>query len=232
MMGGGAESAPPPPRYNQPFKSPVLIGLMLLEITTKNTEDAAKLVAYADDFTAAGSIASSKHLWDTLYKIGPKFGYFPQASKTWLIVKSNYLTKATEVFTDIEIQITSSGKRHLGAVIGTTNYKEEYINEKIIMWLSEIRMLCQIAKSEPQSAYTRFTTGLKHKITYYMRTVPKIGHLLQQLDDLILSDSETLMSPVIAGMKPAITEHIRVSELERQLFSSSETRWPWSANLL
>ena len=79
------------------------------------------------------------------------------------------MTKATEVFTNIDIQITSSGKRHLGAVIGTTNYKEEYINEKIIMWLSEIRgMLCQIAKSEPQSAYICFTTGLKHKIDYVL----------------------------------------------------------------
>ena len=115
-----------------------------VNVTWNNTKKYWRLVAYANDFTAAGSIASLKYLWDTLYKIEPTFGYFPQASKTWLIVKSNYLTKATEVFTNNKIQITSSGKRHLGAVIGTTNYKEEYINEKIIIWLSEIRMLGQI----------------------------------------------------------------------------------------
>ena len=85
------------------------------------------------------------------------------------------------------------------------------------MWLSEIRMLCQIAKSESQSAYICFTTGLKHKIMYYMRTVPKIGHLLQQIDDLILSD-----------FIPAITGDIRVSELERRLLALPVKLQSWT----
>ena len=40
--------------------------LMVLEITNTNKNSDAKMVAYADDFSAAGSISSLKYWWDTL----------------------------------------------------------------------------------------------------------------------------------------------------------------------
>ena len=182
--------------------------LMVLEITSNSSDDVAKMVAYADDFTAGGTIESLKYWWDTLCKLGPKFGYYPQASKTWLIVKDAYVKKSNEIFKNSSIQITSTGQRHLGAVIGTTEYKQEYMNEKITTWTEEIRMLSEIAKTEPQSAYICFTSGFKHKITYYMRTIPNISHLLQKIDDVIL-----------ANFIPAITAGKNVSEIERKLLS-------------
>ena len=48
--------------------------------------------------------------WETLCKLCPKSGYYPEASKSWLIVKPRSMTKATD------IKITKSGKTHLGAV--------------------------------------------------------------------------------------------------------------------
>ena len=94
--------------------------LMVLEITSNSSDDVAKMVAYADDFTAGGTIESLKYWWDTLCKLGPKFGYYPQASKTWLIVKDAYVKKSNEIFKNSCIQITSTVQRHLGAIIGTT----------------------------------------------------------------------------------------------------------------
>ena len=38
----------------------------------------------------------------------------------------------------------------LGAVIGSTSYKEDYMNEKIDQWIKEIKLLSEIAKIEPQ----------------------------------------------------------------------------------
>ena len=49
----------------------------------------------------------------------PSYGYFVDASKTWLIVKLEYLDLTGEVFQDTGIGITSEGKRHLGASIGS-----------------------------------------------------------------------------------------------------------------
>ena len=42
---------------------------------------------YADDAAAAGSTANIRCWWDMITKAGPMFGYYPNASKTHLIVK-------------------------------------------------------------------------------------------------------------------------------------------------
>ena len=59
---------------------------------------------------------------------------------------------ADQVFADAGgIKITSSGKRHLGAVIGSDTFKDEYVNEKIGEWVKEIEALAEIALIEPLS---------------------------------------------------------------------------------
>ena len=182
--------------------------LMILEITADLPENDTKLAAYADDFTAAGNLKSLKYLWDTLCEMGPKFGYYPQASKSWLIVKSHTVHRAKSIFENTDIQITTSGKRHLGAVIGTLSYKNQYMEEKINTWIDEIRVLIKIAKTEPQAAFSCFISGFKHKLTYCMRTIPDISNQLKQLDDIISTE-----------FIPAVSGGITCSDLERKLIS-------------
>ena len=55
---------------------------MVLEITNTKTNSEAKTVAYADDFSAVGSISSLKYWWNILCELGPKFGYFPESAKS------------------------------------------------------------------------------------------------------------------------------------------------------
>ena len=38
-------------------------------------------VAFADDLTAAGKLSNIKDYWSQLTSVGPKYGYFPKASK-------------------------------------------------------------------------------------------------------------------------------------------------------
>ena len=52
-----------------------------------NVDDDTKMVAFADDLTGVGKLTTLKNWLDTLYSIGPKFGYEPQPTKSWLIVK-------------------------------------------------------------------------------------------------------------------------------------------------
>ena len=52
-------------------------------------------------------------------------------------------------------------------------------------WISEIEVLSQIAKVEPEAVYCCFATGFKHKVTYLMRTTPNINEELRRLDDAI-----------------------------------------------
>ncbi len=66
--------------------------------------------------------------------IGPRYGYFPKASKTWLITKSDSLSTATALFQDTEVRITSEGRPHLGSPIGTEEFIRSYTSAKVNDW--------------------------------------------------------------------------------------------------
>ena len=62
-------------------------------------------------------LTSIRDYWGKLTVLGPKYGYFPKASKSYLIVKEDKLGEAMNVFNDSNVNITIEGKRRLGAVI-------------------------------------------------------------------------------------------------------------------
>ena len=73
----------------------------------------AKQVWFTDDTTSGGQLQQLK-----LAKNGPAFGYHPNNSTTWLMVKEENLEDAERVFADTNVHITWTGKRHLCAAIG------------------------------------------------------------------------------------------------------------------
>ena len=119
--------------------------------------------------------------WDELSESGPALGYFPNANKCWLIVKPEREQAAREVFRDTAINITVEGHKHLGAALGSTSFLEEYVWEKVDEWVSEVTKLAEFAISQPQASYAAFTFGLRHRSTYFLRTLPDIAELLEPL---------------------------------------------------
>ena len=174
----------------------------------KESNENAKTAAYADDVFGAGSIRGLRKMWDYIKSEGPKYGYFQQESKTWLIVKPNLLPEAKQIFGDTEVKITTDGKKHLGAVIGSVERRKEFMNAKVETWVNELMMLSRIAAFAPQEAYTCFTAGYKHKFNYCMRTIPNINGHMKEIDDIITNH-----------FIPAITGGIMPSEQERKLFA-------------
>ena len=88
-------------------------------------------VWFADDASAVGSLSSQLTWWRQLSSYGPAYGYFTNAVKTILIVKPEHLTRAQKLFADTNIQITARGQRHLGAVLGSREFAEEYVADKV-----------------------------------------------------------------------------------------------------
>ena len=70
-----------------------------------------------------------------------------------------------------EVNITTEGQRHLGPVIGSQEFKDQYFQEKVLGWKGELKALSEIARSQRHAAYTVFTKGYKSKLTYFMRTI-------------------------------------------------------------
>ena len=142
-----------------------------------------KQVWYADDSSSAGKLREMRKWWDVLCKAGPEYGYFPLPKKTILIVKPEHKQMAEQIFAGSEVQITDSGERHMGAVIGSKSSKETYVQKKVDKWVEDVKELAKIAADEPQVAYASFTKAISHRWTYVQRTIPDISNLFVPLED-------------------------------------------------
>ena len=140
---------------------------------------------------------------------GEKYGYLVNTGKSWLIIKNSCdLGRATELFKNHDIKLSTEGQSFLGAVIGSSSFKEKYANNKVSVWCNELERLSSIAKSQPHAAYSTFVHEYKHKFTYFMRTIPNAAHLFQSVDDII----STEFIPSIFGQE--------ISHLDGQLYAS------------
>ena len=184
ISGGSEITSAEGTTQGDPTAMPIyaLGSIPLLDATvTDNTKHAA----YADDISCAGKLTSILAWWKKLNIFGPKVGYFPKAKKSWLIVKPEKYETAKDVFKTTKLNITKEGKRHLGAVVGTEEYKIEYVNTKVNEWVKELKFLSKIATFYPQAAYCAFTSGYRQKFNYIIRTIPNISHLLQPVENII-----------------------------------------------
>ena len=123
-------------------------------ITCLTIASPAKQCWYADNATGSGSLDGLKKWWGELEESGPGSGYFPNAKKCWLIVKPC-------------INVTTEGQKHLGAVLGSRSYLEEYVNDKVVDLVNEVKRLAEFAVSQPEACFAAFTFGLKHCWTYF-----------------------------------------------------------------
>ena len=165
-------------------------------------------VWYADDATSSGSCSDLRAWWDQLQKLGPIFGYHPNSSKTYLVVKEEHEEKAKALFADTNVHITIHGKRHLGAALGSRSFTEEYVSCKVKEWVDDIMNLAAVASSQPHAAYAAFTHDLSSRWNYLSRTIPDI-------EDLFLPLEKAIHQHLI----PALTGREACSPTERELLS-------------
>ena len=139
----------------------------------------------ADDATAAGKLDSLYKWYNDLETVGKKYGYYVKHSKCWLIVKSPELATAANTIFGKSVNITTDGKRHLGACIGSSTYKDAYCQDMVSGWSKQLEKLCDIADSQPQAAYAAFTKGFKSKFTYFLRTIDNFEDYTKPIDSIL-----------------------------------------------
>ena len=106
--------------------------------------------AHADDFSAAGYLKNLRRWWSVLTEIGPKFGYYPEPTNTWLAVnKSCDSEKVESAFFRTKLKTTTEVRRQLGGSVGTRKFKDVYIKTKVNEWISQSELLTKIATIEP-----------------------------------------------------------------------------------
>jgi len=165
-------------------------------------------VWYADNATGVGTCSSLRKWWDTPSQIGLLFGYHPNGSKTYLVVKDKYAAAAKRAFAGTSIVVTTDGQRHLGAAIGSRDYTEAYVTSKVCLQCDDIKRLSEVADTFPHAAYAAFTHGLSSCWLYIMHTIPNIQDLLQPLEEVIHQ-----------LFIPALFSHPPHSAVERDLYA-------------
>ena len=83
------------------------------------------------------------------------------------------------------MNITAERKRHFGAVIGSTEYRDEYVKDLVKYWDNQQITLSTIAETQPQAACLAFANGFKSKLNYFLTTIPNICYLLLPLERTI-----------------------------------------------
>ena len=110
--------------------------------------ESAKQVWYADDDASALGLVDNLHAWwDELTRLGPKFDYFPNSSKTWLVTKEACYSRAIAAFQDTGINVTCVGRPYLGATLGNPVYIDQFVSEKVDQWCDDLLLLSAIAST-------------------------------------------------------------------------------------
>ena len=101
-----------------------------------------------------------------LIEKGPAVGYFPEPSKSFLVVDKQYAEEAHHIFDKYSITIVE-GKRFLGGFIEDGNEKDIYLKKKELEWVDKIEKLFFVAKTEPQCALSGLPKSLQAEWEFF-----------------------------------------------------------------
>ena len=129
-----------------------MYALGILPLIQRSSVDVNQ-VWYVDDAAATGTVLNLKEWWDNINNFGPSYGYHANAKKSWLVVKEAHYTSALSAFHGTNLNITTTGKPHLGAPLGTQSFVTQYVKDKIDNWVNNVIALSHIATTQPHAAY-------------------------------------------------------------------------------
>ena len=72
----------------------VAVTPLIRKVATTGT----KQIWFADDAAGSKKLTSLRNWWNALEEHGPKYGYFVNGEKTWLVTKGDNLENAKNVF--------------------------------------------------------------------------------------------------------------------------------------
>ena len=93
---------------------------------------------YADDASACGNLVHIRQSFDLLLQRGPNFGYYPNPSKSLLVVDSASRASAEQIFGPLGIRIVCD-QRFLGGFLGNTDARNSYVLERVHQWVLDIK---------------------------------------------------------------------------------------------
>ena len=141
---------------------------------------------YADDASATGKLELIKDYFEELMKVAPSYGYFPEPSKSILIVRSNSLEHTQSFLQAEELEFElKTGHRFLGGFLGEASTRHEWLKDLISKWESGVQELAYVASSYPQTAYAGLQKSLQQEWQYIQRVSEDIAEYFAPIEESI-----------------------------------------------
>ena len=161
---------------------------------------------YADDSACAGSFSRLGEWFEKLLDLGPDFGYYPEPTKTILVIDSKDETEANFLSEKFGFKVVT-GQRFLGGFIGNDESTFEYLEGKVRSWESCVEKLASAAESQPQAVHAAFARSLQFEWCHLQRIVQNCGSAFKPLQDII---NNRLLPAIFGGS---------ISNIEKSIIS-------------
>ncbi len=161
---------------------------------------------YADDSSCIGDLSEVKKWFELLVREGPKFGYFPEPSKSVLVVGEKFSKQAEKLFGNLGVKIVR-GCRFLGGYVGDREGCETFVQTKVNDWCNNIVRLAKVSGGQPQAAFAALVRSFQHEWGFLQRVISVSPDWFEELKKVIRHE----FWPSLFGGK--------VSEAEADLFS-------------
>ena len=144
---------------------------------------------YSDDGAIRGTGCDVVACFHELCHVGPQYGYFPGQEKSWAVCAQEDQPELRRIFAVDKLPVKwFFGRRCVGGFAGSKAMERKWVEEKVEEWVSGVRMVAQITKRYPQTAYTGFVVPLQSEWQYICRAFPGVGQLLRPVEDAIIGD--------------------------------------------
>ena len=119
------------------------------------------------------SLRVQEHFQD-LQARGPAWGYYPEPTKSILVVAPGNVVRAEEHFQELGIWVVT-GHRYLGWFLRDIEAERGWLQYKIRGWTEAMKFMAGVAHKHPQSAYAGLQKSLQKEWDFVQRVTPGVG---------------------------------------------------------
>ncbi len=128
--------------------SMLLYGVALLPLVERVNEayPGALIPWFANDMAFTGSASNCAGGFNLTSELGPQYGYFPVADKSYHVCKLEHEAEAKVAFAEFGLEVKfSRGHRYLGGFIGSASDMHKWMSAAVEVWTEAVKTLAKIA---------------------------------------------------------------------------------------
>ena len=133
---------------------------------------------------------------------GPARGYYPEPTKSILVVAPGKFSWAEEHFRGLGIRVVT-GHHYLVGFIGDADAEREWLREKVQGWTESVNVLAGVAHKQPQSAYAGLQNSLQQEWDFVHRVTLGVGEASVLVEEAL---REIFVPELFKGLREGVLE--------------------------